>query len=708
MSAHAEPHGWKWYWVCVAGWAAMMGAWMAAADVLGLPDFSLRCGAILVAAFPFVYYVRFTSFPRVYTNLFAFGAAVLLGTVELKLTWLVFLQEATSSLSSAYRLLIAAFLWVTVFRAFALRTVRDMVETVVPVGSILLLVLVCEPRIVAVVGTTIALLGSVAAMAAAHESTWAAPAPRVRAVSGRAAAPAASANSWPTVYLFGLVVAILAAQGFRSFDVTSALGRQLQIYMARVIARYVYQRPARYVAAEPRLYLALPAPSSNRPLFEVEAETSVNWRLGAYTEYDGRSWSPGKVVFYRSRQLGRGTWELPIPGGVGKSPKGDRLVMTVTARLPMVACIPSAFWPRWVACDKVKSPKHVRADSLGNLWVSRYIMPGDSYTVVAVRPDAGREPMHLSPAMRRACLQLPPHLPQRVVELAREVTRGRRTVSSKLSAFGNYLATTCQYDEFPPFPPRGADIVDYFLFESHRGYCLHFASAVVVMCRALGIPARLVTGFLEGEMSESTRRYVIRARDAHAWAEVFVPGQGWIEFDATPPRPLTAPELAAQTWDTMVSAIGKGLSAAWLWSVGHAGSALVMLTAIGAMWALYRRWRWAELVRVRLSGAGPRRQVRWAYQQMLKWLEDAGETVPQTATPLEIAQMLPARWGDARRHAFTVAWAFTRSLYGRSGISRAEAEEAVRAAEAFRDRWLAIRKRRGAPSNTEAPLPAGR
>lgn len=690
----SEERGWDWYWMCVAAWAAMMGAWMAAADVLAQPQFALRSGALLVGAFPFAYYLRFSQVRRSHVNAIVFLAAVVLGAIELGQSWRPMVWHSMESLGSSYRVLIAAFLWVTVMRAFTLRTMSDMLETVVPVWSILLLVLVSEPDVVAVVGTSVALMGSVAVMAAAHERSWAPPPKQVRTVVGRSAPRARTANSWPTVYVFALLAALAASQGLRSLDITSVVGRELQIRTARMLARYMLRNREDFVSGESRLYMGGPAPSSNRPVFEVEAAEGVNWRLSVYTLYDGWSWSSGFRTTHRGKWVSEGTWELAVPEGVGKSPAGDRMTIAVRARVPMAGMVPAIFWPQWVTNHRLERDSHVRTDDLGTLWFSRYVRPGDAYRVVGLREDPAGEPDHLGREMLEACLQLPDDLPRRVTDLAKQLTEGRPSLASKLSALGNFLALNYDYDEFPDWVPRGRDAVDHFLFESKRGYCVHFAAAFVVLCRAAGVPARLATGYLEGDLDDSGKVYVVRSKDAHAWAEVFVPGLGWREFEATPPRPLTPGQAAAQAWDSITDGIGRALSAAWAWMGRHVTHTTALLAAVVLLLGLHRWWQWQALLRVRLPGAGPRKQVQTAYRQMLRWLTDLGQPPPLPATPLELAGGLGEEWGPEREDALSLAWLFTRSVYAPGGCRREEAEQAVQAAERIRRRWLDLRRQR--------------
>src|SRR5205807_9570036 len=99
------------------------------------------------------------------------------------------------------------------------------------------------------------------------------------------------------------------------------------------------------------------------------------------------------------------------------------------------------------------------------------------------------------------------------------------------------------YDTAPPPTPAGQDAVDYFLLRSRRGFCTHFATAMVVLARLAGIPARLVTGFAAGQLVDG--RFLVTTADAHAWPELWIAGRGWITFEPTPnfPTPFQAGAL---------------------------------------------------------------------------------------------------------------------------------------------------------------------
>ncbi|HNB34614.1 MAG TPA: transglutaminase-like domain-containing protein [Anaerolineales bacterium] len=136
-------------------------------------------------------------------------------------------------------------------------------------------------------------------------------------------------------------------------------------------------------------------------------------------------------------------------------------------------------------------------------------------------------------------LGLPPALPERVRNLALDITNGKNTPYEKTKAIENYLRSNYPYDLNVPAPPADRDAVDYFLFDLKKGYCDYYATAMVVLARANGIPARFVSGYSPGTYDAPNAQYVVRELNAHSWAEVYFPGVGWVEFEPT----ASAPEI---------------------------------------------------------------------------------------------------------------------------------------------------------------------
>lgn len=128
-----------------------------------------------------------------------------------------------------------------------------------------------------------------------------------------------------------------------------------------------------------------------------------------------------------------------------------------------------------------------------------------------------------------------PHPDKRYADLAQEITKDAQTPIDKVNAITNYLSRTAIYTLTPRHETRpGDDQVAPFLFGDHRGYCVHFAHAIVYMARSLGIPARIGTGYLTDLSQAKDGHILLRMSDRHAWAEVFVTGIGWVPFDVQP------------------------------------------------------------------------------------------------------------------------------------------------------------------------------
>ena len=138
---------------------------------------------------------------------------------------------------------------------------------------------------------------------------------------------------------------------------------------------------------------------------------------------------------------------------------------------------------------------------------------------------------------------LPSSVPVRVVDLARRLTHDATTVQAKAAAIEAYLHAHERYRLDSPVPAEGADTVDDFLFVSHEGFCEHFASAEAVLLRAVGVPARLVTGFSGGTPQGAER--ILLGSDAHAWVQVGVGGTSG-SGPTRPPGPPSAADRPAR------------------------------------------------------------------------------------------------------------------------------------------------------------------
>jgi hypothetical protein len=146
---------------------------------------------------------------------------------------------------------------------------------------------------------------------------------------------------------------------------------------------------------------------------------------------------------------------------------------------------------------------------------------------------AAEYPQHI----RNRYLALPDTLPQRVHRLAGEITAGQATPYDKAKAIETYLRTNYPYDLNISAPPQDQDVADYFLFDLKRGYCDYYATAMVVLARSSGLPARFVSGYAAGDYDMPNAQYIVRELHAHSWVEVYFSEIGWVEFEPTGNQP---------------------------------------------------------------------------------------------------------------------------------------------------------------------------
>lgn len=128
---------------------------------------------------------------------------------------------------------------------------------------------------------------------------------------------------------------------------------------------------------------------------------------------------------------------------------------------------------------------------------------------------------------------LPETVPQRVKDLASTIAAGSKSNYEKAKKIETYLSKSYQYNLEVGQTPKNNDFVDYFLFEQKQGYCVHFASAMAVMGRSVGLPVRYVEGFKMPQKDADSDKYTVTNKNAHAWVEVYFEGFGWIAFEPT-------------------------------------------------------------------------------------------------------------------------------------------------------------------------------
>ena len=176
---------------------------------------------------------------------------------------------------------------------------------------------------------------------------------------------------------------------------------------------------------------------------------------------------------------------------------------------------------------------------------SRYVVTG---LESAATSDALRAAGTAYPAwVTDRYLQLPSSVTDRTRQLAAQLVAGSTNPFDAAIAVQDEVRQRIAYKEDIDPPPAGRDVVDYVLFDSQEGYCEYYASAMAVLLRIEGIPARVVGGYYRVPYDQAAGGFLYRERNAHLWVEVFFPGYGWIPFEPTASQnPLDYGEHATQ------------------------------------------------------------------------------------------------------------------------------------------------------------------
>lgn len=261
---------------------------------------------------------------------------------------------------------------------------------------------------------------------------------------------------------------------------------------------------------------------------------TLRLRGTAFDAYDGRSWARSSSERRPAERTGRDLYPLVRT----PDPIRDRKISFDLEPIdPPVVFLP----PKSVAVRVKMQNQALMSDPIalqrGPEGELRYVgadVRGLRYEVylandgeVIVEPLPGEE--------RARYLDIPP-LPARIAALAHEWADPQPTARLKAKAIEEHLKNDYAYDVTSPSGGT-AQPLDHFLFESRRGHCEFFSSAMAVMLRVVGIPSRNVTGFVGGTYNRFGRYYAVREGDAHSWVEAYIddgPHSGWVTFDPTP------------------------------------------------------------------------------------------------------------------------------------------------------------------------------
>jgi hypothetical protein len=428
----------------------------------------------------------------------------------------------------------------------------------------------------------------------------------------------------------------------------------------------------------------------------VETQGSRYWQGVAYDRYDGASWSDtdsSSAVVPADRDLPTdGPYEMRQITEQTVVPSRSGVSQVFYAGQPLTVDVPVEVSFDFIDGTDGEGPDPSSAPASVSLIKTRVAVnvsrPYGVFSSVSVADvqSLRRAGTDYPEWVTRRYLQLPASVSERVKILGWEIVSTTENSYDGAVAIQDYLRRTIRYREDIQAPPQGQDAVDYLLFESREGYCNYYASAMVVLARAVGIPTRLAVGYAGGEPDSQTGRWVVRERDSHAWVEVYFPRYGWVEFEPTGSEPPIAraesgaDERLQMPGGEIESRLDRDLDRLAGEEMGLPGDSVP--TTVGGRSA----WPMAAIVVLAASvgaGAVAWRQLRRReaedisrvgriYRRMCDYARLAGVKGAPYQTPYEYSALVAERIPQATPYVQQIATVFVRDQFARPAVTREE------------------------------------
>ena len=263
----------------------------------------------------------------------------------------------------------------------------------------------------------------------------------------------------------------------------------------------------------------------------------------AFDRYDGKSWT-NRLSYRRTvSEDATGTFVLYGDARSRRSRPGEMIRQNILLE-PLDT--PVLFAAPFVESVTGKFLT-IQSDLTGSAYLPYPSSSRIEYRVISrsapiLPADFQAEPNSYSESFLKHFLQVPQQT-ERIAALAQEIAQNHHSPYEKAAAIQTYLMHNYRYSLDAPLSELDQPLEE-FLFARKTGYCEHYATALAVMLRTIGIPTRLVTGFLTTEWNEYGNYYLVRQQDAHAWVEVYLAHSGWITLD---PTPATGESLSGKT-----------------------------------------------------------------------------------------------------------------------------------------------------------------
>lgn len=428
-------------------------------------------------------------------------------------------------------------------------------------------------------------------------------------------------------------------------------------------------------------------------VFHAHAPKKQYWRIETKDFYTTKGWTVANDSYNE--------WEIPsntlLPLSIPNGEEESRAEIFPTADFPFIlqpyGLKRVLFDGSLILTEETEKLQTVVQNNIVALDYYQLIYSEPSYSFTALKD--GDMP---KTTVNSRFLQLPHELPERVRDLAEDITGRYNTTYDKARAIERYF----QQNGFSyetnniAYPAQDQDYVDQFLFETKRGYCDNFSTAMVVMLRSVDIPARWVKGFVGGDQIDRTDDglliFEVQNNDAHSWVEVYVDGIGWMPFEPTigfssPASidydvdlsdiedelvPEEQRELEQQQKEEMEQVAQsqevEGATSSVFNEKNRKWLIALVIALLAAIYLLYRRRRkWLPTVYVKMNRQKKQDAASFdlSYSRLLKQLEYQGLRRQSNQTLKSFAQEVDAHFGTSDMTILTEA--YERMVYSEKG-----------------------------------------
>ncbi len=365
------------------------------------------------------------------------------------------------------------------------------------------------------------------------------------------------------------------------------------------------------------------------------------WRGQTFAQYNGRGWSDDEEAISRQDMAAGEPWNSDPVAASRRS---------VLATVEVVKATRAVLYGPGEPIS-VDRPYQVAERAPGDLVEINVRDQPRRYTVLGGVLDQDPNLLRSAgtdypsdPRFTELYLRYPEDLPPELGEYANRITEGTDTPYDRAVAIEAALREI-PYSLDVPAPPPDREVVSWFLNDLRKGYCDYFATAMVVLARLNGIPARLAIGYAAGDYDERTRRYTVTELQAHSWPELYFPGYGWVAFEPTPARALpsrlaladVAPPWGRYGPQGLESSLGELRQLAATESASSTRHAVGQWAVLGICLALALQfivaWR-------KLQAPGTPEGVAAWYQALTRWGARLGRPLHPADTPREYARAL--------------------------------------------------------------------